>query len=282
MSLITNDRHTIAEHTLTTTDGAYELYVQEWGSVQGIPIIYVHGGPGSGCNDSHKTPFDPARHHVIFIDQRGSGRSTPYARTESNTTQLLIADIEQIRTKLSLESFVLFGRSWGSTLALCYAIAHPQRVTRIITGGISLGTQAEDEWLAQGHFGMFYPEVWDTYGADKDSILKYARLSLPTLRLDDRYTEIDEVEFDESFFTIQKHYAKNNRFIPEGYILEHASTLTMPITIIQGRYDMLTPPMSAHQLHKALPNSTLQWTIAGHSQSDRSTFDALKAVLLSL
>lgn len=282
MGLLIVDEHTIAEHTIQTEDGKHNLYVQEWGNPDGTPILYLHGGPGDGCSQGSKRLFDPLRHRVILLDQRGSGLSTPYASTEANTTQLLINDIELIRNKFEIEKFVLVGRSWGCVLALCYAIDHPNRVKQIVTGGVFLATQTEHEWITKGHYKTFYPEVWDKYGEDEDNTLRYARLSLPTIKLDDRYTEIDEADFDEEFLRLNVTYDNNHWFLPENHIINNLDKLTMPITIIQGRYDMMTPPITAYNLHKALANSTLQWTIAGHTKSDRGNFDATKAVLSQL
>ncbi len=282
MANLIADKYTVAEHKIATTDGKYTLYVQQWGNPDGTPIVFLHGGPGNGCSQSHKALFDPQKHHVIFIDQRGSGLSTPVNSIEANTTQLLISDIEQIRIQFGLNKIALFGRSWGSTLALCYAIAQPNQVSQIVTGGVFLGTVAEDEWLTKHVQELFFPEVWDNYGDNADTLLKYARLTLPTLRLDDRYEEIDVAEFDESQFSIERQYAKHQWYIPNNYILDNAHLLTMPITIIQGRYDMMTPPKSAYTLHKAAPHSTLLWTIAGHAGSDRANFDAAKALLAQL
>lgn len=273
------DQHTIKEHSIKTTDNTHTLYVQEWGNTEGTPIIFLHGGPGSGCSQKDKQIFDPAKHYVIFIDQRGSGFSTPFASTEANTTQLLIEDIEQIRQKLELKSFVLFGRSWGATLALCYAIEYPEHVKQIVTGGVFLGTQAEHNWIAKGEYKIFFPEIWEKYGDNPEGILKYAQLSLPTIKLDERHEEIDEEEFDEDFLKVNVFYDNNHWFLPDNHILNNVSKLTMPITIIQGRYDMMTPPIWAHKLHTALPNSTIQWTLAGHAKSDRGNFDATKAAL---
>lgn len=273
------DKYTLQEHSIKTNDGKHTLYVQEWGNKQGTPIIFLHGGPGSGCSQKDKQIFDPVKHYVIFIDQRGSGFSIPYASTEANTTSLLIEDIEQIRQELSLDSFVLFGRSWGATLALCYAIEHPQHVKQIVTGGIFLANQAAHDWIAKGEYKIFYPEVWEKYGSNPEGILKYAQLSLPTIKLDERYEEIEEEDFDEDFLKVNVFYDNNHWFLPENHILNNASKLTMPITIIQGRYDMMTPPIWVYKLHTALPNSTIQWTLAGHTKSDRGNFDATKAAL---
>lgn len=282
MDLLAKDNHTIAEHTFKTSDKKHNLYVQEWGNKNGEPILFIHGGPGGGCSQGHKRIFDPTSHHIIFVDQRGSGLSTPYAETKTNTTQLLIEDFNLILEKLSLDKVSLFGRSWGSTLALYYAITHPEKIKKLIIGGVFLATKEEDDWLTQGGFRNFYPEIWDKYGTDPDSLIKFARLALPTIKLDDRYSEINEPDFKEDFFKIERFYAENNWFLPENYILDNSHKIKIPVYIIQGRYDMMTPPMQAYKLHKAIPGSKLQWTVAGHSGSDRGNFDASKAALAQL
>lgn len=277
------DHHTIKEHYIDTEDKAYKLYVQEWGNKNGSKILYLHGGPGgSGCEDKHKKLFDPEKHHAIFLDQRGSGLSAPYASIKDNTTQLLVEDIELVRKKLNIEKVSIHGRSWGSTLALCYAIKYPDNVSTIVTGGIYLATKEEGEWLEKNAAQNFYPEVYDKHNSDPDSLLKFARFALPTIHLDDRYSQIKEDEFEEEFLKIEYYYSENKYFLPENYILNNASKIKAPVYIVQGRYDMMTPPKYAYKLHKALPNSTLQWTIAGHTSSDRGNFDVSKAILSQL
>lgn len=276
---ITSDKHTIKEHHLKTEDGKHTLYIQEWGQVKGAPILFLHGGPGNGCSDSNKAYFDPSRHHVIFIDQRGCGKSRPYGSLTANNTQSLVSDIELVRQKLGIEKWSVTGRSWGSTLALCYATEYTERIERMVIGGVFLASQTEVDWIEKGQFRTFFPEV------DKQAEITpyaYLKLALPTLRIDDRYSMPERKDVDEAPLKIELFYTKNNCFLPENYILNNASKMKVPVDIVQGRYDMMTPPKSAYELHLRLPNSRLHWTIAGHSGSDRANYDVTKALLAQL
>lgn len=276
---MTPDQRTIAEHQILTKDKQHTLYVQEWGSSTGVPILFLHGGPGSGCNDKQKMFFDADKHRVIFVDQRGSGMSTPQSSRRENTTQHLVEDLELIRTELGVKKWHIFGRSWGSTLALCYAISHTKNTLSLIIGGVFLGTQSEIDWVEMGKpHQIFYPDVAIPQ-SKKLSPLEYTNLVLPASGLDDRYSQVREEDFEADWLKIEIEYNKNQYYLPEHYILKNAHNITVPVYIVQGRYDMITPPKSSYSLHKALPNSTLQWTVAGHSGSDRANFDVSKAIL---
>lgn len=157
------DAFTIQELMLDVGDG-HTLYVQDWGSKAAHnPIIVLHGGPGSGSKDSHKRTFDPKISRVIFFDQRGSGNSIPYGSLDQNTTDTLVADISKVADTLQLDTFVLFGNSWGSTLALTYALAHPERVSALVVAGIYTDSKDETSWVDAGEFNRFYPDVWAAY-----------------------------------------------------------------------------------------------------------------------
>lgn len=300
---MTPDEYTNREFFLDVGDG-HELYVQDWGTKDAItPIIFLHGGPGSGCKDKYKGDFDPARHRVIFFDQRGCGRSLPYGSLEHNTTQALVNDISAIADKLELKTFIICGGSWGSTLALAYAVAHPERVEALVIRGIFTGTQEEIDWLNQGAYQTFFPEVWgrflnDTpknhradptgyhlerlFGDDeidaKESAYTFACMELGLLYLDDRFTAPAFEEFDPTFIKIEYHYLKNTCFLEENYINENVHKLTMPVYVVQGRYDMVCPPKTAYALHKKLPNSELIWTISGH-KNEREGWTATRTIL---
>lgn len=276
---ITADKYTIKEHRLKTEDGEHTLYVQEWGRQKGAPILFLHGGPGSGCSDSNKAYFDPAKHRVIFIDQRGCGKSRPYGSLKANNTQNLVADIELIRSKLGINKWSVMGRSWGSTLALCYAIAHASNLEKVIIGGIFLGTQTEIDWLEKGEFRTFFPEVEEQA---KITPYSYLKLAIPTLRIDDRYSMPEQKDIDEIPLKIELFYTKNKCFLSENYLLASAGKIKAPIDIVQGRYDMMTPPKSAYALHQKLPDSRLHWTIAGHAGADRANYDVTKALLAQI
>lgn len=271
------DKFTIKEHRFKTNDASHTLYVQEWGNLNGAPVLFLHGGPGSGCNDGHKNYFDAEKHRVVFIDQRGSGKSRPYGSLENNTTEHLLDDIKLTRDRLEIEKWAaVHGRSWGSTLSLCYAIKYPDHIDKLIIGGIFLATKPEVEWLEKAEFRTFYPEVEEQ---KKITPYTYAKLVIPTVKIDDRYSMPDPEDFEEEKFKIELHYTKNGCFLPPDHILDNAPKLSMPVDIVQGRYDMMTPPVAAYKLHQKLQNSRLHWTIAGHAGSDRANYDVTKALL---
>lgn len=281
-SRLSADEYTIAEHNWKTADRTHILYVQEWGNPKGTPILFLHGGPGSGCHDGHKLLFDPQKHYVVFHDQRGCGHSTPANSLKENNTQKLLDDIQMITEKLSLDSFAIFGRSWGSTLGLCYAIDNPEKVTNLVIGGVFLGTQEEVDWVDKGKFSIFFPEIAEHADIASPSSRDYAQMALATLRLDDRYPIIGTDDWDNEVSKIERAYLENRCFLPENFILKNAHKIACPVSIVQGRYDMMTPPKFAYKLSKALPASSMQWTIAGHSSSDRANFDVSKAILSQL
>lgn len=279
---ITKDAHTIKERLIKTSDGLHTLYVQEWGNPKGIKILYLHGGPGDGCSNKYKAIFDTEKHYVIFLDQRGSGNSKPYGSIKANTTKNLVKDIELVRSKLEIDSWIVYGKSWGSTLALCYTIAYPSSIKSLIIGGVYLGTKDEINWIEEGKLEKFYPDIWEEQkGKELDSFL-YAQVVIPALSLDDRHAKIDKAEFDDTPIKIERHFNKNANFLPDNYVLNNSLSIKCPVAIIQGRYDMITPPISAYKLHKALPNSKLYLTIAGHKSSDRGNYDVERVILDNL
>lgn len=302
---MTPDEFTNQELLLDVGDG-HQIYVHDWGNPKAkTPIVALHGGPGSGSSDRHKLRFDPRVSRVIFHDQRGTGRSLPYGSLEHNTTDHLIQDIETIATKLQLPKFTLTGASWGSALALAYAIKHPKRVARLILTGVFTAVKSEIDWLDQGYFRIFYPELWQDFvgsvpksqqkdptayhakyilGNDeakaKKSAFLYGQLEGAIMSLDDRthasqYSE----DFDHVPTKIEVHYLQHQCFLPDRYIMQNAHKLTMPTWIVQGRYDMVCPPVTAHELHQRIKGSKLIWTMAGHG-NDRSTYDVMRTLFL--
>jgi proline iminopeptidase len=302
---MTPDAHTIQETFVEVGDG-HTLYMQEWGNPRAIhPIIFLHGGPGAGCSNSHKQSFDPLQQRVIFFDQRGSGRSVPYGSLQYNTTADLVEDIEKIARHCKLDQFVLTGGSWGSCLALAYALEYPKRVQAMVLRGIFTGAQAEVDYFDKGGFRNFFPEAWERLLAatpkshhnhptnyhfprilgDNDQAMResghaYESMEGALLRLDDRFSLAPIDEFDPTSVRIEVHYLANDSFMPERHILKNAHKLHMPIWLIQGRYDFVCPPVTAHELHQLLPDSQLIWTTAGHSGGDRSNYDAARTILL--
>jgi proline iminopeptidase len=305
---MTPDKHTNQELFLDVGND-HQLYVQDWGNPKAkTAIIYLHGGPGAGCNDGHKQPYDPATQRVIFFDQRGSGKSLPAGSIDHNTTNDLIDDISRIADKLKLEKFILHGRSWGSCLALSYAIQHPHKVAALVIGGIFLGTREELDFDEKGtRYDTFFPKAWRDFldtvpkserqapmkyhlqrvvGSDpaaaKDSAYAYSQLILAVLRLDDRSRTLDYETFEATSLRIEAHYKLHHCFLEDNYILKHAASLTMPVWIVQGRYDVMCVPKVADELHRALPNSHLTYVAAGHAGSDRAIYDVARTVLTTL
>ncbi|HSW99195.1 MAG TPA: alpha/beta fold hydrolase [Candidatus Saccharimonadales bacterium] len=303
---MTPDEFTNQELHLDVGDG-HSLYICDWGDKHAkTPFIYLHGGPGSQIKDGHREGFDPQKHRVIFFDQRGCGQSTPYGSLEHNTTDDLLEDITRIATHLKIKKFRLIASSWGSCLALLYAIRNPKNVAGLVLGGIFSGSRGECEWVEQGRFNGFYPEAWEEFleRTPKEhhtdaaayhyknilrgdahqvfnSALAVEELEHSIMRLDDRTHPIDPATFDPTSARIFAHYFSNELFIPDLYILKNASKLTMPVWFVQGRYDMECPPYIAHLLHRAIPGSQLYMTIGGHL-AEHETRSVLRAILLQL
>ncbi len=283
------DEFTNQELFLDVGDG-HQLYVHDWGNAKAkLPILYLHGGPGNGCDDRDKNKFDPKTQRIIFHDQRGAGKSLPAGSLEHNTSQDLVEDIEKLRRQLKLDKVLLTGGSWGSTLALLYAIKYPQHVAAMVIDGVWTATKAENDWLDRGGWRIFYPDVWEKYAASvpashqdnptayhfkqvfgddaearKKSAYAYLKMELSLLKLDDIYEPKPYDEFEPAGGLIEMHYLSNRCFVPEGYIPDNAAKLTMPVWLIHGRYDMVCPPRAAYDLHQALPDGHLVWTINGH------------------
>lgn len=286
----------------------HKLNVVDWGNQKAkTTFIFLHGGPGSPISDKYKQRFDPKLQRVIFFDQRGTGKSTPKGSLKNNTTQDLVEDIEKIATKLHLDAFVLTGGSWGSCLALAYALQYPSRLEGLVISGVFTARSGEIEYLDNGGFKTFYPDLWDRYVlsvpakfrdnpsayyydkifGDNAELAKKAAyaysemLEGPLLGLDDRYTPNTYEKFDPDPMRIELHYLKNNCFMPEGHIMNNAHKIKVPVWIVQGRYDMVCPPETAYELHRALPNSQLIWTTAGHG-NDRPNYDVNRTIYLQL
>lgn len=302
---MTPDQYTRNELQLDVGDG-HSLYVHDWGLESGPVTIHLHGGPGEGSSDSSKSRYNPTRQRVIFFDQRSCGKSTPYGSLEHNTTEDLIADITKIADKFGIPTFTLAGGSWGSTLALLYGIKHPERVLRIVGWGIFTGRASEVAHVRSGAFRAFYPEVWEQFvgtvpaehatnpfgyhvprilgddpAAAKASAFAYSQAIYAILFLDDRPKSLDYETFDPTSILLECHYDTHDNFIPDNYIVDNAHKLTMPVHLIQGRYDVLCPPTTAYELAQKLPNGQLLWTTAGHAGSDRANWDLARSLLLA-
>ena len=277
--------------------GGHRIYVEQCGNPQGLPVIVLHGGPGGGCSPAMRRYFDPDVYRVILFDQRGCGRSRPHASIEENTTWHLLQDIEAIRTVLGIDRFIVFGGSWGATLALIYAISHPDRVSQLVLRGIFLMTRAELDWFYGGGAGAFFPELWARFvnpipqGERKNLIAAYNRRLFSGNLMDETrfgrtwanwenalasvYNEgpIGEspAEYARAFSRLENHYFQNGGFLQtDGWILRERHRIEhIPAAIIQGRYDMICPPVSAWKLADGWDNCVLGMIpMAGHALSE--------------
>lgn len=275
----------------------HRIYVEQCGNPDGLPVIVLHGGPGGGCSPAMRRYFDPAVYRVILFDQRGCGRSRPHASVEANTTWHLIADIEQIRQELSIDTWVAFGGSWGATLALVYAQEHPDRVRELILRGVFLATQAELDWFYEGGAGKFWPELWDRFANLVPEEERHAMIAAYHKRLfsDDRLVQtryarawagwenalasIDSNgagmdgpgDYARAFARLECHYFHNGAFLDDNTrILNRMDRIAhIPGVIVQGRFDMICPPASAHRLSQAWPAGRLVMVPkAGHALSE--------------
>ena len=307
-----NDLSIIRSGMLNVGDG-HQIYWEDWGNPDSFPAIHFHGGPGGGTSESHKLLFNPEKHRVVFFDQRGSGKSTPFAETKNNTTQKLIEDTNKLRKHLDIEKMYLIGGSWGSTMTLAYALAHPEQVEAMVSWGIYLAQQFENDFISNGYARYTYPEAWERFIAlvpedhrkDGSSITKYYseklhssdqieaityadewslwENSLTTVRYDKREMEQYSIgaEKNLALARLETHYFLNGCFMPKNYFLDNLEKIKhIPFYVVQGRFDNCTPPITAYQLSKAYGNNmTLQMVNAGHSRSDPELRTALRSVI---
>ncbi|NDZ95539.1 prolyl aminopeptidase [Streptomyces sp. SID6673] len=279
-----------------------QIYWETSGNADGKPVVFVHGGPGGGTAPDQRRFFDPARYRIVLFDQRGCGKSRPHiadgADLSTNTTGHLIADMELLRTHLGIDRWQVFGGSWGSTLGLAYAQAHPERVTELVLRGIFLLRRSEIDWYYNGGAANIYPDLWESYLApipdaerDGDLVAAYHRLLtspdravaqaaasawtgweqttshlLPRPPGDDQ-DDADKPRFDLAFATIENHYFVNHGFLEDGQLLADIDRLAdIPGVIVQGRYDVVCPARSAWDLHRAWPSAQLHIVDdAGHA-----------------
>jgi proline iminopeptidase len=287
-----------AEEALPVGDG-HALHVEQSGHPAGFPALFLHGGPGSRTRPLHRRFFDPQFYRIVLFDQRGCGRSTPPGRTEANTTRLLVADMERLREHLGLERMMLFGGSWGATLALAYAIAHPQRVAAMVLRGVFLGSRSEIDWYLAG-LGKLAPQAWQALSQDQggDVLARYQRLVAQDdeaaarrwvayeeaiMALDSRSTQASEVEHPDADAVLQRarvqlHYLAHDCFLEPGALLSGASRLAgRPVLIVQGGRDLVCPPQAAQALAERLPGAELRVVPeGGHSATAPELAQALR------
>jgi proline iminopeptidase len=281
---------------LLDVGGGHRLYWEESGNPVGKPAVFLHGGPGGGSNPNMRRFFDPEKYRIIVYDQRGCGRSTPHAALEGNTTWDLVADLEKLREHLSVERWLVYGGSWGSTLGLAYAETHPERVSEIVLRGIFLLRRAELLWFYQEGASWIFPDFFERYRdfipeAERSDFMSayYARLTSadPDLRLaaarvwsqweaatsrlfvdPDLVAKFDDPDTALAFARIEAHYFVNRGFFDaDDQLLRDVHRIRhIPAVIVQGRYDVVCPMQSAWDLHQAWPESSLIIVPdAGHS-----------------
>ena len=289
----------------------HKIYVEQCGRPDGIPVLVLHGGPGGGCSPAMRRYFDPSVYRVVLFDQRGCGRSRPHASVSDNTTWHLVRDIETIRKELGIEQVILFGGSWGATLALIYAISHPARVVHLVLRGVFLMTQAELDWFYGGGAGAFFPELWARFVAPipvderRNMISAYHRRlfsgnmmeeirfgrvwanwenALASVHHDSPMGE-SPGEYARAFSRLENHYFHNRGFLEQdGWILREKHRIThLPAHIVQGRYDMICPPTSAWKLAEGWDRCHLTMVpLAGHALSEPGISAGLVRVMDSL
>ncbi|WP_405093387.1 prolyl aminopeptidase [Micromonospora sp. NBC_01392] len=286
-----------ATHRVPVGDG-HVLHVEEVGRTDGVPVVFLHGGPGGGLVPAARRFFDPGRYRAVLFDQRGAGRSTPFGELRANTTGHLVADLETIRQRLGIDRWLVFGGSWGVTLGLAYAQAHPDRVTGLVLRGVLLLRRSERDWFYQGGLRHLQPEEWARFvapipPAERDDVLAayHRRLHGPdadvaracarswgrweavnsSLRPDPAVLE--HFTADERALPIARilsHYALHGGFLTEGQLLDGVDRIRhLPAVIVNGRYDLCCPPVSAYDLARRWPEAELRIVPdAGHSAAE--------------
>jgi proline iminopeptidase len=288
-----------------TVSGGHELWIAEYGNPQGLPVVFLHGGPGAGCESYHPRFFDPEKYRIILFDQRGSGRSKPHASLEQNTTQHLISDIEKIRHELNIDRWVVFGGSWGSTLGLAYAQSYPDKVLGLVLRGIFLCRPEDISWFYQQGASEIFPDYWQAYqavipekerknmvkayyqrltGEDKQEQLKAARewsiWEGRTSTLHPKQSVTDHFGSDavalslariECYYFLHDSYLEPNQLLRDAYLLSD-----IPGYIVHGRYDVVCPIKQAYALHQAWPEADYYVApTSGHSASEPEIVNAL-------
>lgn len=286
----------------------HRIYVEQCGKPDGIPVLVLHGGPGGGCSPAMRRYFDPSVFRVVLFDQRGCGRSQPSASVANNTTWHLVRDIESIRLALGIEEFIVFGGSWGATLALIYAISHPSRVRHIVLRGVFLATQAELDWFYGGGASAFYPELWARFVSiippeERANLIAayHSRLFCGNLVEESKAARLwtawenalasvqsqsfvgdGPSDYARAFARLENHYFVNAAFLEtDGWIIQNRHKIEhITADIVQGQFDMICPPVSAYRLAQGWGNARLQIVpMAGHALSEAGISEALVAAM---
>ena len=291
------------DHGSVEVGDGHRIYWETCGDPDGKAAVVVHGGPGSGCTPWHRRLFDPARYRVVLFDQRGCGRSTPLASEpdadlSTNTTEHLVGDLERLREHLGADRWLMLGGSWGSTLSLAYAEAHPERVSELVLWGVTTGRRVEADWLFRGGVAPLFPAQWEQLRADvpeaerDDEVVEaYARRLFdpdPEVRAratlawctwesatpdwpptDGLASRFRDPVFALGFARLVTHYVVHDEFLEDGVLLREAGRLaTIPGVLVQGRFDLQAPLGNAWALHRAWPRSELVIVDAGHAGDD--------------
>ena len=278
----------------------HTIHIEESGNINGKPVIFLHGGPGGGIEPIYRQYFDPEKWRIIVFDQRGCGQSTPHAELQENTTWDLIADIEKIRQHLEIDKWVVFGGSWGSTLTLSYAITHPDRCKALVLRGIFMIRKKEINWFYQDGTSNIYPDAWEHYlrpipederhdlvaayykrlTSNDDSVrIEAAKAwsiweasTSKLIQSEESIHAFEDAKVAEAFARIECHYFTNRGFFDtDEWLLENVDKIRhIPTVIVQGRYDVVCPMISAWELHGAFPEADFEIVQdAGHSMTEK-------------
>lgn len=307
------DLHSPLTTEMLSVGEGHSLYVETVGNPTGKPAVYLHGGPGSGCQPHHRKLFDPERFRVVLFDQRGAGRSTPSGERRANTTQHLIADMEAIRAHLGIDKWLVVGGSWGATLALAYAETYPERVSGLVLRAVFLGTRAELDWAFGTGLSTFRPELYTDFlsllneSERVDPLTAYFRRILDSDRaihgpaaraysdteriLSEMRPAASRLDFNAiaepsnrlpATAFMEAHYFTNDCFLGPDQLMRHAGRLAgVPGIIVQGRYDMLCPPTIGHALAASWQEARVEIVeTGGHSLSDPGISEAVAAAVI--
>ncbi len=306
------DQYTIKTEFVNVGDG-HSLYVQQWGNPKADPIFFLHGGPGSGCSDKHKLSFDPRKHHVIFHDQRGCGKSLPLRELTNNTTQHLIADIEMIRIAFGFRKINIFGGSWGSCLGLAYAVTYPDKVNKMLLSAVYTGTKSETDYIQQGGLATHFPETWQQYinlvpenqrhdtvsyyfekMQDTDSEVANEHIrrwiinesTATTIDPDIGLSVLNASQVDDharSLAIVEAHYFMNDCFLPTNFILDNAHKLKeIQLVMVHGRYDHICPPQTVYELAQAIGDTCRLHIVPGSHRRELALRETIKAYVWAL